>query len=291
MIGPSNTGPAPPQPGRLRSDPEGEPGQLDLFAERGEVTPRHVPKPEASSAALPLEMLTDDELLDLVPKAGPSNVEALCSELLSRSLEAGAPALEALWRRFVGFGIEKPLREQLAVLDALARLTGADARSALRRIVISRALPVSLLPTALQAAVDTRLALPAGFVGPLLDHADAAVRGAALALAARTDVAADRLRDGLFDPSAANRILAAVALGLRGDARARQPLYDALARSPSAEIIEAITAVWDDDAIVHLGRCARRHPQIAAVVLDALREIGTPRARNVVRNLGSAAGG
>ncbi len=288
---PSNSGPVPPQPGRSSSDREAAPGQLDLFAERGTVAPRHVPEPEASSVATPVEMLTDDELLDRVANAGPSNVEALCSQLVSRSLQAGAPALEALWRRFAGFGIEKPLREQLAVLDTLARLGGTDARSALWRIVLSRALPASLLPSALQAAVDARLALPAGFVSALLDHGDAAVRGAAFALAARTDVAADRLRAGLFDRSAGHRLLAAIALGLRGDVSARQPLCDALARSPSPEIIEAITAVWDDDAIVHLGRCARRHPRLAGAVLDALREIGSPRAQTVARGLKPSAGG
>ena len=131
---PSDTGPDPPQPGPRRPDREAGPGQLDLFAERGRVTPRRVPKPIASSAALPVETLTDDELLELVTKAGPSDVEALCSGIVSRSLEAAVPRLEALWRRFTGYRIENPLREQLAVLDTLARLGGAEAHSALRRI-------------------------------------------------------------------------------------------------------------------------------------------------------------
>ncbi len=284
---PSDTGLAPSQPVSQHSVPEAAPEQLDLFAERGRVTPRHVPDPGASSAATPVETLTDDELLESIPKTGPSNIEAVCSQLVSRSLETAVPALEALWRRFVGFGVEKPLREQLAIVNTLARLGGRDARLALRRIVLSRSLPASLLPTALQAAVDSGLALPARFVRPLLDHGDAAVRGAAFALAARTNVAADRLREGLSDRSATNRRLAAIALGLRGDSGARQPLYDALARAPSTEVIEAITAVWDDDAIVHLGRCARRHPRLAGAVLDALRDIGSPRARSVASNLES----
>ena len=287
---PSDTGFAPPQPSPLRSDQEAAPSQLDLFAERGTVTPRHVPKPMASSTATPVETLTDDELLELVPKAGPSNVEALCSRLVALSLEAAVPALEALWQRFAGFGIEKPLREQLAVVDTLARLGGTDGRSALRRIVVSTALPASLLPAALQAAAQAGLALPARFVGPLLDHGDAVVRGVAFALAAQADVSADRLREGLFDRSAENRRAAAVALGLRGDASARQPLYDELDRFPSTEVIEAITAVWDDDAIVHLGRCARRHPRFAGAVLDALRDIGNPRAETVASNLESTTG-
>ena len=74
-----------------------------------------------------------------------------------------------------------------------------------------KGLPSSLLPATLQAAASAGLALPAPFVGPLLDHEDAAVRGAAFALAARTDVPADRLHAGLSARSTADRRAAAVA--------------------------------------------------------------------------------
>ena len=285
MMKPSDTGSAPPQSRPFRSDREAAPNQLDLFAERGRVIGRRVPEPMAPPAATPVETLLDDDLLESVPKAGPSNIKAVCSEIVSRSLEAAVPALEALWRRFAGFGVEKPLREQLAVLETLARLGSTGARSTLRVIVLSKGLPASLLPAASQAAASAGLALPAAFVGPLLDHEDAEVRGAAFVLAARTDVPADPLREGLFDRSAANRRAAAVSLGLRGDASARQPLYDELARFPSTEVIEAITAVWDDDAIVHLGRCARCHPRFAGAVFAALRDIASPRADTVARHL------
>ena len=285
MMKPSDIGPAPPQSGPLRSDREATPNQLDLFSERGRVIARRAPESMASPTAAPVETLSDDELLESIQKAGASNIEAVCSEIVSRSLEAAVPALEALWRRFAGFGVEKPLREQLAVRDTLAVLGGTDARSTLRGIVLSKGLSASLLPAASQASASAGLALPAAFVGPLLDHEDAEVRGAAFVLAARTDVPADRLREGLFDRSAANRRASAVALGLRGDASARQPLYDELARYPSTEVIKAITAVWDDDAIVHLGRCARRHPRLAGAVVNAQCEIATPRAHTVARHL------
>ena len=80
------------------------------------------------------------------------------------------------------------------------------------------------------------------------------------------------------------------ALGLRGYASAGQPHYDELAQYPSTEVIEAITAVWDDDAIVHLGRCARRHPRHAGALVDALREIASPRAHTVARHLETSTG-
>ena len=245
----------------------------------------------ASPAGQPVDSLTDDELLQRVPRAGLSNVEAVCSQLVARSLQAAVPALEALWRRFTGFGTERPLREQLAVVDTLARLGGADARAALRRIALSRDLPAPLAAAVLRAAADARLTLPAAFVDSFLDHEDDLVREAAFTLAARSNVAAERLREGLSDRSARNRRLAAIALGLRGDPKARQPLYNELARHPSAEVIEAITEVWDDDAIVYLGRCARRHPRLTGLVLDALSEIGSPRADIVARNLESGTSG
>ena len=290
---PSDTGSTPLQSGSARSDREAVPDQLDLFAERGAVTVpvRHTQNPLPSNPETSVERLTDDELLERTPNAGPSDVYAICTEIVSRSLEGAVPALEALWQRFAGFGIKKPLAEQLAVVDTLARLGGVDACSALRQMVLSRALPASLLPVALQAAAQAGLALPAEFVGSFLTHGDAAVREAAFALTAKSNVAADRLREGLLDPSAANRRLATIALGRRGDPSVRQPLYDELAQLPSPEVIEAITAVWDEDAIVHLGRCARRHPRLAGAVLDALREIGTPRAEAVAQRLESSAGG
>ena len=282
----SETGSGLAQPRAPRTDREASQRQLDLFAERGGVEPRHSAQTVASSAPAPaVDTLSDDDLLELIPNAGPSTVEAVCSEVVSRSLQAAVPALETLWRRFSGFGIEKPLREQLAVVDTLARLGGADARAALRRIVLWKGLPASLLPAALQAAASAGLALPAPFVDPLLDHENATVRETAFALAVSANVPADRLHASLFDRSAANRRAAAVALGLRGDPRARQPLFDELERSPSTEIIEAVATVWDDDAIVRLGRCARRHPRLAGPVLDALREIGSPRAEVVAKDV------
>jgi len=288
---PPGAGLASPHPDPARSDREAPQRQLDLFAERGGVEPRHSLQAVASSAPAPAgDTLSDDDLLELIPNTGPSNVETVCSEVVSRSLQAAVPALEALWRRFSGFGIEKPLREQLAVVDTLARLGSADAREALRRIVLWKGLPASLLPAALQAAASAGLALPAPFVDLLLDHEDAAVRSAAFALAASANVPADRLHASLFDRSTANRRAAAVALGLRGDSRARQPLFDELERSPSTESIEAVAMAWDDDAIVRLGRCARRHPRLAGAVLDALREIGSPRAEVVARQVETHAG-
>ena len=221
---PSDTGSTPLQPGSPRSDREAVPDQLDLFAERGAVTVRRTQNPLPSTPETSVERLTEDELLERIPNAGPSDVYAICAEIVSRSLVEAVPALEALWQRFAGFGIKKPLAKQLAVVDTFARIGCSGANSALRRMVLSRALPASLLPAALQAAAQAGLALPAEFVGSFLTHGDAAVRKAAFALTAKSNVAADRLREGLLDPSAVNRRLATIALGLRGDPSAAATL-------------------------------------------------------------------
>ena len=259
--------------------------QPDLFDERGPVDADPVaapPQPDAPSAAADL---SDGALIALLPQASMSTVEALCSEVVTRGLAAAVPALEHLWRRFAGFGVSTPLVEQRAVLSTLAMLEEASAHAALRGIVLSNGLPESLLPAALQAAAQAGLSLPARFVGPLLEHEDAAVRAPAFALASKAGVPVELLRDGLCDRSPAVRRLAAIALGNARDADAMVPLVAELARNPSREAVEALAAVGDEDAIVHLGRCAGRHPELAGCVIDVLRDMESARAERLVRRL------
>ena len=232
--------------------------------------------------------LSDGALIVMLPQAGRANVEALTDEVVSRSLAEAVPALEALWRRFSGFGVKTPYPEQRAVLSTLARLEGETARSALQAIVLSKGLPASLLPAAARAAAEAGLGLPAAFVAPLLAREDAAVRESAFALAVKAGIGSDGLRDGLTDPTPAVRRLAAIAMGMRGDAEAREPLVDELKRNPTAEVIEALAGIGDDDAIVHLGRCSERHPALAESVIAALRDLESPKAERLVQRLESA---
>ena len=258
--------------------------QLDLFDERPRGAARRPPAPVAPVAP-PADRLTDGELIAAVAQAGPSTVGPLCAEIVSRSLETAVPALESLWRRFAGFGVCTPLAEQLAVLATLARLGGEAARAGLRRIVLSQGLPASLLPAALRAAADAGLALPAAFVAPLLDHGDTDVREPAFELAPGAGVRADLLREGLRDRSASIRRSAAIAMGNRGLAEAGPVLIAELARDPSTAVIEALAAIADDDAVVHLGRCAERHPSLAGAVVVSLRHMESERAARLARRL------
>ena len=260
------------------------PRQPDLFDGRGKDDA--VPEPGRPPRPLPAApaTLADDALIAALPEAGPSEVGAICSEIAAPSLEGAVPALEALWRRFVGFGIERPLAEQLAVLEALAGLDRPAARAALRRTVLG-GVAASALPAALGAAARAGLTLPAGFVVPHLDHAEAAVRGAAFALADRAKVAPDLLRAGLHDASRAIRRAAAIALAHRGDPSARETLLGELARSPSEALVDALAGIADEDTVVHLGRCAVDCPALASAVIDALRDMESPRAARLARRL------
>ena len=264
--------------------PKGK-SQPDLFDERGLTDADRVETPPVPDTTLVPAGLADEALIAMLPQASMLAAEGLCSEVATRGLVGAVPALEQLWRRFAGFGIGTPLMEQRAVLNALARLDCAAARTALRKIVLSKGLPASLLPAALGAAAEAALSLPAGFIGPLLEHQDAEVRAAAFALAPRAGVPVELLRDGLGDPSAAVRRLAAIAMGNAGDAEATAPLAAELARNPSAAVVEALASIEDEDAIVHLGRCAERRPALAETVIDALRDMDSPKADRLVRRL------
>ena len=258
--------------------------QPDLFEGRGR-SDAWVRPPDPPIPAIPkVETLPDDALTAALAEAGPTEIGAVCAEIAARSLKEAVPALEALWRRFAGFGIERPLAEQIAVLDTLARLDCPAARALLRRIV-ARGLSASLIPAGLHAAARAGLALPAGFVSPLLNHEDPAVRRSAFALAERARIPVEWLHVGLHDRSPATRRAAAVALAHRGDGSARETLLEELARSPSEALIHALAAIPDEDTIVHLGRCAVRNRALAPAVIDALRDMESRRAARLARRL------
>ncbi len=259
--------------------------QPDLFDGRGRADVRsrreHPVRPVLPAPA----SLGDDELAGRFAEAGPSEIDALCAKVVARPLPAAVPALEALWRRFHGFGIDRPLREQCAVLETLARLDGSGTRAALRRIVLSAGLPTSLLPIALRSAADAGVVLPAAFVADFLEHDDPALRRAAFDLAPGAKIPAPRLREGLSDRDLPIRLAAAAALAHRGDASGRDVLIAELTVAPSTALVEALGALGDDAAIVSLGRCAMRRPEFAPVAVAVLRDMGNPRADRLAARL------
>ncbi len=273
------------KPGPMPQERPDASRQPDLFDARGRADVRQLLERPARSTVPVLASLTDDELIELLPDAGPSDIDALCHEIAARSLAVAVPALEALWSRFHGFGIERPLREQCAVLETLTRLDGPEPRAVLRRIVLRADLPTGLLSVVLRAAADAGLSLPTAFVAGFLDRDDPAVRAAAFDLAFRANVPAPQLRGGLSDRMAPIRRAAAVALAHRGDASGRDVLTDALATAPSTVVVEALGAIGDDEAIVALGRCAVRHAALAPHVIAILRDTGNARAGRLAARL------
>ncbi len=111
--------------------------QLDLF--------RHVPAPvepspsdEVPRPVIGPDSFEDEELLAALPHAGFADSVALTAEVGRRCLSAAIPALEALCRRFSGFGADRIVPEQAAAIDALAQIAGADAAQALARLIARR---------------------------------------------------------------------------------------------------------------------------------------------------------
>ena len=91
--------------------------------------------PKAGRAMPDPASLDDDALVAGIPEAGLALAPALAAEAARRGLLAAVPALERLCCRLVGFGRDREVPEQMAALDALARIGGAAAANAVLRIL------------------------------------------------------------------------------------------------------------------------------------------------------------
>jgi hypothetical protein len=89
----------------------------------------------------------------------------------------------------------------------------------------------------------------------------------------------------LHDLNAGAATAAACALGRMGQAEARPALLRQLRQAPTAEVIEAISEVACDEAIVLLGRIARSDDVLAGQAFEALEGIDSSRARRLVEIL------
>ena len=266
---------------RAGRQPEAE--QFDLFSGGGTVGTAAVP---ADKPFCP-EALSDEDILDRLPDAGIADVRLLCDLIVERGLgDRAVPALEALWRRFKGFGLERPEPQQTAVIETLAKLGTARAKQLLVDIVTAASdLPPSLLPAALSAALSASPRLPPAFLSPLLAHADSRIRELAARLSGFGQPDIGALAACLDDTQQAVRRAAAIVLGQFGDARAKAILLSELQRTPTGEIVGALSAIADEDIIVHLGRCAEAHPALAERIATELEEMETSRSLRVARRI------
>src|SRR5579872_3177736 len=151
--------------------------QLDLFADPGFDT-----QAEAEPidwAPLDPARLSDAELIAVLPRARQVEVAALTREAVQRRLANAIPALEALCRRFSGFGSDREVTEQTAALRCLAGLGGSRAAEAVTGLIASGAVRGPGLRVALEAAATLGCRLPSNVVAEALRDGNPAIREAA----------------------------------------------------------------------------------------------------------------
>ena len=255
--------------------------QLDLFSGAG------VPAADDATATpepprLAPSALDDMTLAATLSTARLADCRALCAEVGRRRLAAAVPALEGLCRRFKGFGLEHAVSEQIAALSALTAISAPAAAAAVARVIVDGVVQGPGLRDAVDAAVHLGCSLPSAISAALLRHNDAQVRAAACRCTRpHSDVMPllVELLDDLHRPVA---VAAGCALGRAGRIEARPILARLLRDEPTEEVIDAVSAVADEDCIVQLGRIARINPALSAAAFDALDLIDDPRARVVI---------
>ncbi|MBL8669207.1 MAG: HEAT repeat domain-containing protein, partial [Alphaproteobacteria bacterium] len=226
-----------------------------------------------------------------IPGASLAAAASLAAEAARRRLAAAVPALDALCRRFAGFGLQRAVPEQEAALDALARIGGAMAAETVARLLATAAVQGPSLAPALRAAAALQSTLPTGLVEELLRHPDPAVRAAACACARASAATVAALGALLCDGDAGVARAAACALGRMRRGEARPLLARLLREDPDAAVIDAAAPVADADMLVALGRIARLMPALADAALAALESSDDPRAARIAAALGAPAAG
>ena len=259
--------------------------QLDLFIAGADRTERSSAEPPPIRRGLECESLDDDSLIAAIREAGISDVLALVAEVGRRGSTGAIPALEALCQRFSGFGADRIIPEQAAALDALAAIGGRDAALAVARLIVGRAVQGPCLRNAVSVAAGLRARLPAAMLLELLHHQDARIRSDGCRCSHDCRAAIPRIRDLLDDLHPEVRTAAACALGQMGHSEARAFLARCLRETPSAEVIDGITGIADEECMILLGRIARTVPSLTEPVLDALDAIGHPRAVKIAADV------
>jgi HEAT repeat protein len=256
--------------------------QLDLFAiDRINVEL----KSSAAQSPPRAAELSDAALIAALPDAGVTAAPRLAAEASRRRLGGAVPSLEKLCRRLTGFGADRLVPEQLAALEALADIGGEAARQAIARLVTQRIVQGPTLAAALNVAARLGSSLPPSRLGEFLNGTDPTVRAAACRCVRSAGPHLGLLIELLDDPWPEVASAAALALGRIGRVEARPLLLGLLRREPSAEIVDALARIADEEVIVTFGRVARTMPDLAQPILDALDQLGNFRAERVAAAL------
>jgi HEAT repeat protein len=258
--------------------------QLDLFSVSAGPAERDLPGGMAGQV-IACDALDDDSLLAAIPGAGMRETLALVADAGRRRLPAAIPVLEALCRRFAGFGADRIVPEQAAAVDALVVIGGPDAAQALARLIAQRIVQGPCLRRAVAAAARLEAKLPLSAVMELLRHDEPQIRADACRCTRRWREAIPMLRELLDDLHREVRIAAACALGRLARSEIRALLVGYLREEPTAELIDAIAPIADDECAVLLGRVAWSTPHLSECAVEALRLIDHPRADKIIAAL------
>ena len=254
--------------------------QLDLFTGSG-YRPDQTSAPTAGRPSVIASELDDTSLIAAIPHASLGDCRGLASEAGRRQLVGAIVALEALCRRFRGFGLEHPVAEQTAALEALAEMGGSEAGRAVKRIIVEKIVQGPGLNNALKAAAWLGVGLPANVIVSLLRHESPEIRAGGCRCAGPSSAAIPLLLELLDDPDHVVAREAACALGRIGRNDARPMLLRLLQQAPSAAVIDAISAIADEECLIILGRIARTRPDLADAALAVLEIIGSPPAMKI----------
>jgi hypothetical protein len=265
--------------------------QLDLFAGSGmDREGLATAAPSAPTVLNPAD-LDDQALVALIPMAGLKEAPALAAEAGRRRLREAVPALQALGRRFIGFGRERAVPEQRAALEALAAIGGAAAAQAATAMIVERVVDGANRVHAVAVAARLGARLPVPALLEMMSDADTGVRVAACACAGQHLALVPRLLELARDEAGEVRDAAACALGRMGRREALPTLTRLLREDPSAVVIDAVASVADEDCVILLGRIARARPELAPLVRETLAVIAHPRAPQLLQSLSAGQSG
>ena len=253
--------------------------QLDLFAGAGQRPDE--PAPAVARPRLIAPKLDDEALVAAIPSASLGDCRGLAAEAGRRRLAAAIPALNALCRRFRGFGIEQEIPEQAAALEALAMIGGREAAQAVMRMIVEQIVQGPGLKSAVAVAALLGASLPSSVAAALLQHPAPEIRAGACRCTGRLPAAVPLLVELLDDADHIVAQEAACALGRMGRHEARPLLLRLLREQPSAAVIDAVSGVADEGCLVVIGRIAQREQALADAAFTALETIGSPRAMTI----------
>ena len=265
--------------------PRPDPRQLDLFSAPIRA-PSEVPSHDAEATVLFKSINPDDlddtKLLEAF-RASKLTETGLLAEAIVRRQPAGwQDAAMHVWNRFFGFGHDRALLEQRAVLGLVRDLL---ARPVLAEILRLGGIPESLNGDLLQAAAACDHPLPADLVRSGLLSRDEVLRVSALRIAIPSGIEPIELHTLLTDQRIAVRDLAAIVLAEVGEAEARTSLLLSLKARPSQRGLDALALFMDEDAVIQLGQLARTHPQWVGHIRALIEDSAHPKALAIVATL------